>query len=262
MPHTDGSPLHLQQAADELGVHYQTAYRWVRSGRLPAVLTCGQYVVDRAAVAAVNAARRTPRFPPPPGPPRWERAASRMYDALTTGDESAAVTICRRLVDDRASVVDLIQTVLVPPLLQIGDDWRAGELTVWVEHRASGIIDRLLGTLTPNPRGRRRGTAVVAALSGDHHSLPTAMAAAALRDDNWHVEHLGADLPPDQLTQFCERHGPGVVALSVTNPATTGLAAATADALRNAGTPTIVGAPGRTLTELIDLARTQHRPSA
>ena len=46
--------LELQSAADALGVHYQTAYRWVRSGRLPAQLTGGKYLVSAHDVAEVH----------------------------------------------------------------------------------------------------------------------------------------------------------------------------------------------------------------
>ena len=45
--------LRLSDAADELGVHYQTAYRWVRTGRLPARLVNGEYEVSRRDVRAV-----------------------------------------------------------------------------------------------------------------------------------------------------------------------------------------------------------------
>ena len=51
----------LQQAAAELGVHYQTAYRWVRTGKLPADLVGGRYLVDRSDIAAVSADELAPR---------------------------------------------------------------------------------------------------------------------------------------------------------------------------------------------------------
>jgi len=143
----------------------------------------------------------------------------------------------------------------VPPLVRIGADWHAGRLTIWVEHRASAIVERLLGELAPNPRGRRRGTAMVAAVSGDLHSLPTSMAAVALRDDNWAVEHLGANMPPDELVRFCAEHDIDVAVLSSTNPDTAQLAAETAARIGDAGTPVVLGRPGRTLDDLVVVAR-------
>ena len=247
--------MDLQSAADELGVHYQTAYRWVRTGKLPARLVAGRYVVDRADVAALSSQRSQPKAPTPPTPRRMARSAERAHGALVDGDEPSVRQLVRGLVDEGASVIEVIQQVLVPPLVRIGADWHAGRLTIWVEHRASAIVERLLGELSPNPRGRRRGRVMVAAVSGDHHSLPTSMAAVALRDDNWSVEHLGANMPPDELARFCAEHDIDVAVLSSTNPDTAQLAAETADRISDGGTPVVLGQPGRTLADLIVLVR-------
>ena len=248
-------PLDLRTAAAELGVHYQTAYGWVRSGRLRAELVGGRYMVARDDIDSVSLERTTPSNPKPPGTQRLARSSERMHDALLAGDESAARKLAVNLVSEGTSIADLIQKVFAPPLIRIGRAWHEDRLTIWVEHRASAIVERILGELAPNPRGRRRGTALVAAVSGDHHSLPTLMAAVTLRDDRWHVEHLGADMPPDELVHFCAEHAVTVAVITSTNPDTADLANDTALALRAAGTPAIVGGPGRTLNDLIELAR-------
>jgi len=251
----DDEPLDLQRAADELGVHYQTAYRWVRTGKLPAELVDGRYRVSLADISSMSAHRSTPKAPPPPSASRLDRAAERMHRALVSGDEATVRNIASGLVDEGASVVDVIQQVLAPPLVRIGNDWHDGKLTIWVEHRASAIIERLLGGIVPNPRGRRRGTVMVASVTGDLHSLPSSMAAVALRDDNWWVEHLGANMPPDELVRFCDEHPVDVAVISSTNPDTANLAAETADRLRAAGVGVVLGGPGRTLDDLIEQTR-------
>lgn len=253
MPSDD--QLDLQTAADELGVHYQTAYRWVRSGKLPAQVIGGRYRVERGALDALATARVAPRAPSPPSVRRLAGAAERVHAALVTGDEPTARQVIVGLVEEGASIIEVIQSVIVPPLVRIGADWHAGRLTIWVEHRASAIVERILGGLAPNPRGRRRGTVMVAAVSGDFHSLPTSMAAVALRDDNWAVEHLGANMPPEELLRFCVEHDIDVAVLSSTNPDTASLAATTADRIREAGIPVVLGRPGSTLSELIASAR-------
>ena len=103
---------------------------------------------------------------------------------------------------------------------------------------------------------------MVAAVSGDLHSLPTSMAAVVLRDDNWSVEHLGANMPPDELVRFCAEHDVDVAVLSSTNPETAPLAAETARRLRAAGTPVVLGEPGRTLSDLVVEARAALAPAA
>ncbi len=255
MSRDDAEQLELQEAADALGVHYQTAYRWVRSGRLPARLVDNRYVVARHDVDAVDASRRAPAAPKAPSRRRLDSQATRIRDALIEGDEATVRKLARRLVDDGTGMLELIQSVFAPPLRQIGQAWHDGELPIWIEHRASAIVERTLGELAPNPRGRRRGTCMVAAVSGDHHSLPTTMAAVALREANWHVHHLGANMPGDELVRFCYEHDVDVAVISLTNPDVSELAAETGDRIRSAGTPAIVGGPGRTLEELVDEAR-------
>lgn len=247
--------LELQEAADALGVHYQTAYRWVRSGRLPARLVDNKYVVLRSDLEAVDASRREPAAPTAPSRSRIDRHAQRMYDALLAGDEAQVRTLARRLVGDGTSIVELIQSVLAPPLRRIGAEWHDGNVPVWVEHRASAIVERTLGELSPNPRGRRRGTAMVAAVAGDRHSLPTAMAAVALREANWNVHHLGADMPGDELVRFCTEHDVDLAVISSTTSETSQLVHDTIERIRAAGVAAIAGGPGRSLEQLIDDAR-------
>lgn len=253
---TDDAPmLDLASAAEQLGVHYQTAYRWVRTGKLPAMMRGGRYVVDPEALARLDAARTTPVPVEPPGPARLAGAAERMERALRDGDEPAARSIAVGLAEQGASATDLIQHVFVPPLRGIGQAWHDGELSIWVEHRASAITERVLADLVPNPRGRRRGTAAVAAVAGDLHSLPTTMATAALREDRWRVHHLGADVPPDEIVAFTVEQPVDLVVLTVTNPDVTEEADDLAARLVHAGTRTIVGSPGRTLDDLRHAAR-------
>jgi methanogenic corrinoid protein MtbC1 len=203
----------------------------------------------------VDAERRTPSAPKPPGDKRLHSQAERMHEALVSGDEARAQSISQRLIGDGTDVVVFVQRVLVPALRQIGDAWHGGELPIWSEHRASAIAEHVLAELSPNPRGRRRGIAAVAALSGDHHALPTMMATVALRAANWQVHHLGADTPPAELVGFCMAHPVDLAVLTVTNPDSIEAAAHTADALCAAGIRTIVGGPGRTLDDLLDQAR-------
>ena len=248
--------LSLEDVANELVVHYQTVYRWVRSGKLRAAKVNGSYAVQRDDLDAFIEARSAPQVPPPPSMDRLERQREAMQRALLDGDETGARTIGRTLVSNGTSVTTLISEVLVPPLVDIGARWHAGNLAIFEEHRASAIVERMLGELSPNPRGRRRGRAMIAAVSGDHHSLPTAMATAALREDNWHVEHLGADMPVAELVHFAETHDIDLAVLSAT---TTGCRQLAEQARRSItdrlGIPTLVGHPGASLQDLQAHAR-------
>ena len=73
--------MNLKTAALRLGVHYQTVYRWVRSGQLVAVKVGAGYEVSDAAVERLLAQRtatgRTPeRRQPTAGRTRPRRAST------------------------------------------------------------------------------------------------------------------------------------------------------------------------------------------
>ncbi len=262
MTSTGGDALDLDEVAREVGVHYQTVYRWVRSGKLAAAMVDGRYQVQRHDLSKLLEAKNAPKRPKPPGAQRLGRTAERMHAALVAGDELGARDLARTIVAEQTSIAELIQQVLVPPLRQIGQEWSDGKLSVWVEHRASAITERILGEIAPRPRGRRRGEVMVAAVSGDRHSLATTMAAVTLRENNWLVHHLGADMPAEELVTFCAEHPLDVAVITVANPECLELAEATSRQIEALGTPTIVGGPGRTLDELLEqvleASRTTH----
>jgi excisionase family DNA binding protein len=69
--------VNLKTAAQRLGVHYQTAYRWVRSGQLVAVKVGAGYEVSEAAIARLRAQREaTERLPDAMTPPLAEPPSS------------------------------------------------------------------------------------------------------------------------------------------------------------------------------------------
>ncbi len=85
------------------------------------------------------------------------------------------------------------------------------------------------------------------------------MAAAALRQDSWHVEHLGSNMPPDELVRFCAESTMGVAVITSTNSDTASIASETAVALPRSRHTRNRRCSGRTLDELIELARLASR---
>lgn len=104
---------------------------------------------------------------------------------------------------------------------------------------------------------------MVAAVAGDLHSLPTSMAAACLREDNWHVDHLGADMPVSELEAFATANEVDVAVISATTSDRERLEEIRATLEDRHGIPTLVGRPGASLTELQASARrARDRPQA
>ncbi len=252
--------MQLRDAAEHLGVHYQTAYAWVRQGVLPARKTGRGYDVSEGDVNALAARRASGTAPRPTIRVRdWPAQAARLYAAVIAGDETMARHVFARLARG-VPLTELCERVITPALYKIGEEWAAGQVTIAAEHRASAICERLIAARTHQPQGRPRGVAVVTTPPGERHGLPALMATACLREDRWLVHHLAADLPVAEVTALAVQANAGLVVLS---SATTGSAAAgreEADEITRAAPRlhVLAGRPGDTLSQLRQLARAAH----
>jgi len=255
--------MDLREAAGALGVHYQTAYGWVRQGVLPARKVGRGYAVRDSDVAALAARRRLGRDPLRPIHVRdWAAQADGLYAAIVQGDETLARHRLGRLAGG-VTTLDLCAQVIAPALRRVGDDWAAGQISIAQEHRASAICERLLATRSGQPAGRPRGIAVVATPPGERHGLPALMAAACLREDRWLVHHLASDLPVDEVTRLADQVGAGLVVLSSATAETAGQADHARQAITTArpGLTVLTGRPGDRRPDLLARAAGQHAPS-
>jgi MerR family transcriptional regulator, light-induced transcriptional regulator len=244
--------ISLRDAAVQLGVHYQTAYRWVRQGVLPAVKVGGSYEVTAEAVLARQQARAEPTPPPAHRVVRdWDPFTDRFYAALASGDESGARDLIGDLVGSRLSLVEICDRVMSPALTRVGQAWADGTISVAEEHRASSICERVLGRWSPAPPGRPRGTAVVCVAPSDEHGLPAQMATAALREHHWRVHHLGVGVPVADTRRLVAAEGASLVVISVTLASARPEADALAEVLRADGCRVLVGGPGLTTAGLV-----------
>jgi MerR family transcriptional regulator, light-induced transcriptional regulator len=192
--------LGLQEAADRLGVHYMTAYRYVRTGRLPATRIGAQWWIDpndlRAARGGPTVAGRSR-----PATRKVSRATAvrRLEDRLVAGDEPGAWTILESRLGSGSEPDDVLLEGLAEAMRSVGEGWKAGDYTVDDEHRASGVAARVVARLGARftTRGPKRGSVILGTPPHELHGLPTAMAANVLRGHGFEVVDLGADVPPE-----------------------------------------------------------------
>lgn len=188
--------LTLQDAADQLGVHYMTAYRYVRLGLLPATKVGGSWRVrpgdlesfrsgeSDVAVLESRGGRRAP----------W---AQRLEQRLLAGDARGSWGVVEAALAAGSELDEVYLDILAPAMASIGRRWAEGELDIADEHVATGIATRIVGRLGPRfvRRGRSRGTVVLGAPSGERHALPVSFVADLVRLAGWEVSDLGADTP-------------------------------------------------------------------
>jgi excisionase family DNA binding protein len=189
----------LRTAAAELSLHYMTVYRYVRTGRLPAAKVEGEWRVRRADLEALTSA------PAPAEPGTRSRFRSRLQDRLLAADELGAWSVIEAALASGADPEEVYLRLLIPAMRDIGDRWEAGDLAVLDEHQATAVATRLVGRMGPRFRrpGRRRGTIVIGAISGDTHALAPAMLADLLRGRGFEVVDLGGDTPAESFIEVC-----------------------------------------------------------
>lgn len=206
---TESLTLSLQEAADSLGVHYMTAYRYVRTGRLAATKRGAEWrvaVSDMEALRDRNArGHSTSAGEQSSGNPTPTRRRIDYHERLETrllaGDEAGSWAILEDAMTAGVDPTELYLDVMAPAMAAIGDGWAAGNVSVAEEHRASVVMLRIIGRLGPRftRRGRKRGSVVIGAAPGDHHGVPVALAADLLRGEGFNVIDLGADSPAESF---------------------------------------------------------------
>lgn len=183
----DPAQLNLKQVAAELGVHYMTAYRYVRTGRLPARKVGTGWVVERAAVEELAA-----------GTPRdgatvevdWEE---RLHERLVVGDETGAWAVVEGALVAGWTPERVLVGLLIPAVArtQPTEGPHAGHLVAVAAQRTSAVLASRF-----RRRGRHRGTVVLGTPAGEDHSLALTLLADLLRLRNVAVLELGGGVSP------------------------------------------------------------------
>ena len=119
------------------------------------------------------------------------------------------------------SPLDLLQDVLMPLLVQVGDDWYRGRAGVAHEHLMSSTARNILGSfLRLNDRSDVPARLLFATPSGERHEIGTLGAAMLAASSGLGVAYLGPDLPARAIV---ESVGPAdvqvlVLGLTTTSP--------------------------------------------
>ncbi|MDA3010488.1 MAG: B12-binding domain-containing protein, partial [Actinomycetota bacterium] len=222
------------------------AYRYVRLGQLDAVKRSGTWRVSRAELDRFRAepseepAERAPR-----GRVDW---GQRMHSRLVAGDAGGAWSVIESALAAGSTPARVYTEVISPALVNIGERWAAGELDISVEHRATGIVQRIIGRLGPQfvRRGRSRGSVVIGAPSGERHGLVVSMLSDLVRAAGWEVSDIGADSPASSFVSAARETRSAAVVVSVTHADSLESCRDTVLAIREAepDMPVIVGGRG------------------
>ena len=249
--------MDLGSAARALGVHYQTAYQWVRAGLLPAVKLGAEYRVSADDVARLAESRQARQPLAYTGRRRdWDRLRDQFYDALATGDETGARRVFERLRLARVPLADQSEQLLAPAMHRIGEECEVGTVSGARLRVAAGIAERMLAwavsCLDDPPAGAP--LAMVVTPKGDDHRLPALMAGAVLRDGGWAVRHIEG-VATGEVVDLARRSCPALAVLSFAlSDLADGAAEIREELADGLGLPVLVGGPGEPVGALREQA--------
>jgi methanogenic corrinoid protein MtbC1 len=148
-----------------------------------------------------------------------ERLRRRFLEAVARFDTQAAEQVLDTAMA-RYSVEAFCERMVEPVLIEIGERWSRSEVSVAVEHFATGVIARRLAALfaTVSPVAGR-GTILAACPAGEEHAIGLLVLAILLSRRGWQVVYLGANVPAVDLVRAVREIEPDLVCLSAAKAA-------------------------------------------
>jgi methanogenic corrinoid protein MtbC1 len=105
--------------------------------------------------------------------------------------------------------------LLQKALVEIGNGWYEGSVTVQQEHFASALAMRRLDSLlAATPAPTRTGRIIIGCPPGDNHTFSPLLITYLLRRRGWDVVYLGANVPTNRLHATIEQTKPDLVVFS------------------------------------------------
>ncbi len=119
----------------------------------------------------------------------------------------------------RLGTDDMLDHVIAPILLEVGERWHRGTFIPANEHLASAVIRTTLAWMSDQSvTDPTATTAIVGTPVGQTHELGALIAGAIAVSRGWRVIYLGANLPPEDFVRAVARTNAKAVALSVVYP--------------------------------------------
>jgi methanogenic corrinoid protein MtbC1 len=166
------------------------------------------------------------------------------FDALVRCDPAAATDLVLDLVESGASLREIVEDVVAPAQVLVGELWERGEWSVAQEHAATAVTEAAVSAVWVMTARRQLTDGphiALACAEGEWHALPARMAAALAAEAGAHVTVLGPSMPSDHLRRRLDTRDIDLLAVSCTVPVNLPGAARCVAAARAVGVPVLVG---------------------
>lgn len=149
--------------------------------------------------------------------PPWRELAQGYFDLVIEGDRVESIAWIERALDAGHSPAEITDRILTPVQGEFGRLWHLGSMSVADEHVATEISREVLNRLAPPPvkLSDNAPRMLTLAVAGDQHDFGIRVVTDRFRAAGWHVDALGANVPPLDLVGRALRINPHAVAISV-----------------------------------------------
>lgn len=147
-----------------------------------------------------------------------ETMVAGLVDSTVAGDSLKADKILAQAYGTMP-VEDVVLELIQPTLVEVGERWHRGEITVAHEHQSTHYLRGKLHHLLELAGSPRHGpTVVLACPTGEWHEIGALSIAIFLRRAGVRTHYLGANTPIVDLARFAREVKASAVMLSVTSP--------------------------------------------
>lgn len=158
---------------------------------------------------------RAPATDEPRGRPAFALAVDLTRALLAFDSSTADVTLAEAFA--MYPVEQVCLEVVSPVLVEVGERWRAGEISVATEHFASSFLRRkLFSLLNVYDTGRGRGLVFAGCAPDEWHEVGVLMISVFLVRHGYRLSYLGPNLGTDGLAATLEHHRPDLLIVSAT----------------------------------------------
>lgn len=162
----------------------------------------------------------------------------KLYDAVLSGDQKAAVAVTQEALAEGASPMELITKYMVPAMDEVGrrfecEDYFVPELLLSARAMKGSLelLRPLLAASGAEPAGR----VVIGTVKGDLHDIGKNLVASMLEGAGFEVTDLGADVPAEKFIAAVQEKRANLVALSALLTVTMPAMRTTIEAFKQAG---------------------------
>jgi methanogenic corrinoid protein MtbC1 len=110
-----------------------------------------------------------------------------------------------------------VRRVAAPLVVEVGERWEKGTLSIADEHLVSATLRNLLIALMQRRRAAAAPTVLLATLSGERHEMGLVLVALLVLDAGLGLSYMGVDLPAAEIATAARRGRAAVVGISLVN---------------------------------------------